>query len=517
MLTQISLMPSCRATLLCLLAGSLGCESAAPVTGDTATVTAQTDTIAQSRSGEVVESWEAYYIDNHKIGQGKIGIEPITEDGRSLLLVRSSTELVVQRFNQTVSQKIQLLSVESATGGLIRFETRLSDGSVTTGRYQSGQLFIETNTLGEAQRTSIPWDPSFGGLFADRLSLRRSPMQPGERRRLRALIPIFHQPGEIELVADGYESTPLLSGEQRLLRINSTVRIGQTTIESVLWTDSSGEPIKSSTSMSGFEQIAYRTTPEQALDKNNSTDFDLGARSVVRVENPLPEPQRTQRAVYRVRLDGGDPSRVFSAGISQKVDRKSPDTAEITVWATRPDTPRSGRPSEAGPTVADLEPNNLVQSQDPIIVAMAGKVTTEAADPWSLACALESYVHRTVRPEQFSQAIASAADVARSRAGDCTEHAVLLAALCRARQLPARVVIGLVYFPQAEGFAYHMWNEVWIEDRWIPLDATRGQCGIGAGHLKVQTSDLAGATPYNALLPVLEVLGKLEIRVESVE
>ena len=40
---------------------------------------------------------------------------------------------------------------------------------------------------------------------------------------------------------------------------------------------------------------------------------------------------------------------------------------------------------------------------------------------------------------------ATAAEVARSREGDCTEHAVLLAALARARGIPARVAMGLVY------------------------------------------------------------------------
>jgi transglutaminase-like putative cysteine protease len=67
------------------------------------------------------------------------------------------------------------------------------------------------------------------------------------------------------------------------------------------------------------------------------------------------------------------------------------------------------------------------------------------------------------------------------------------------------------------GFAYHMWNEAWIDDRWVPLDATLGLGGIGAGHLKILTSDFAGATPYGALLPVLDVLGKLKIEIVSIE
>ena len=75
--------------------------------------------------------------------------------------------------------------------------------------------------------------------------------------------------------------------------------------------------------------------------------------------------------------------------------------------------------------------------------------------------------------------------MAESREGDCTEHAVLLAALARACGIPARVAIGLVYVDQAGGFGYHMWTEMYLSGHWIPLDATLGQGGIGAAHLKL--------------------------------
>ena len=81
--------------------------------------------------------------------------------------------------------------------------------------------------------------------------------------------------------------------------------------------------------------------------------------------------------------------------------------------------------------------------------------------------------------------------------GDCTEHAVLLAALCRARGIPARVAIGLVYVSAAQGFGYHMWNEVWIDGGWIPLDATIARGGTGAAHLKLADSSLK-ARPRSA-------------------
>ncbi len=57
--------------------------------------------------------------------------------------------------------------------------------------------------------------------------------------------------------------------------------------------------------------------------------------------------------------------------------------------------------------------------------------------------------------------------------GDCTEHAVMLAAMMRASGIPSRVVIGLTYSDQASAMIGHMWTEAWIDGHWIPYDSTR--------------------------------------------
>jgi transglutaminase-like putative cysteine protease len=138
-------------------------------------------------------------------------------------------------------------------------------------------------------------------------------------------------------------------------------------------------------------------------------------------------------------------------------------------------------------------------------------------DPWQTCAALEKWVHDGIQKKNFSQGFATAADVAQSLEGDCTEHAVLLAALCRARQIPARVCVGLVYSPNDQGFAFHMWNEAWITDRWIPLDATLGLGGIGAAHLKLRHSDLSSEQAESAVLSVLQVMNQLQLQVVEVQ
>lgn len=330
-----------------------------------------------------------------------------------------------------------------------------------------------------------------------------------------ALIPGTAQTGEIVLKALQRESVKLLDEERELLRIESSLNIAGTKINSTMWADEAGEVLKMS--MPGLNHETFRTTKEIALRPIDKTEFDLGRHTVVQVDKPISMPHSTTRVVYRARLKNGSPTEVFAKCRSQLVKKIDERTAEITVRAIRPASEStSGSDSEA-PTAADLQPNNLIQSDDGAIISLAERFAEGQTDPWELAKTFEAGVRGYIHSKDFSQAIASASDVVRSREGDCTEHAVLLAALCRAKGIPARVAIGLVYYAPAQGFAYHMWNEVWIADGWVPIDSTLGLGGIGAGHLKIADSDLNSASPVSALLPVVEVIGQLELEVLSAE
>ena len=331
------------------------------------------------------------------------------------------------------------------------------------------------------------------------------------------LLPLFNQVGEVQLEGVDYEPTELLSGREKLLRIKSSVQIGTTTIESVLWTNRQGETLKSL--LPGLEQVSYRTTKEAgALPRRNGrATLTLEKTRWLRCRPSGARPRDASASAYRAHLAVGDPAQDFPAGWTQLVRKTDDHSAEIVVRAVRPDSGPDGFPDDAPPTDAEREANNFLQSDDPEVQAMAQTVAPNESDPWVVACAMERFVRDTVRTKDFSPAVATAADVARSREGDCTEHAVLLAALCRARGIPARVAIGLVYYPPAQGFAYHMWTESWIAGHWIPLDATLGLGGIGGAHLKISHSSLEGTESLSAFLPVFKLLGQLKLEVVSVD
>ena len=134
---------------------------------------------------------------------------------------------------------------------------------------------------------------------------------------------------------------------------------------------------------------------------------------------------------------------------------------------------------------------------------------------------MRAFVNRHIEDKNLATAFASASEVARTGAGDCTEHGVLLAALLRADGIPSRVVTGLVYMPglgkSGKGaFGWHMWTQALIDGQWMDLDATLPMW-FTAGHITTGTSSLAEGTGVEDMASIIGKLGKIEIDVIRVD
>jgi Transglutaminase-like superfamily len=482
------------------------------------------------------DQWFAMFIQGVKVGHGWALESRLVDHGKTLLQIEEQVNFSVNRNGQRTDETIKSTGVETLDGEPLRFETEINSGQepiVTKGTIRDGQIAFQTVTTGKTVRTSIPWPAGAGGFKATEHSLARQPMQPGERRKLSGLTLGFNQVAEIEMVATAYEPTMLLDHSEDLLRIDWTATLPKgDVIRSVWWTNRNGEVLKMQ--IDALHQVTYRTTREIAVAEAGAAKFDLLLSTAVGVDRPLDHAQSTRRVRYRVRLESEDPSRVFASGGTQRVTPIDAHTAEIVVQSIRPGRPApdfapgdsalpagGGTPSdpscERPPADEDRQPNNLVQSDAPRIAELAKEATGRRTDPWETAAALEQFVHQYVVVKNYLKAFSTAVEVAESREGACTQHAVLLAALARARGIPARVEIGLIYVEDHPGFAFHMWNEVWIGDRWIPLDATRGLGGIGAAYLKLADSSLQGEAAYTCFLPVSQVIGQAKIEILDAE
>jgi hypothetical protein len=489
-----------------------GCQRGAPPAAIGGAIAAQTTSPAAASQRE---TWDIVCIGHKRVGYAETVIR---RGGPQADEVAQTLHLAVERFGQTSEQEVRYRDSETPSGGLLNFDFEVRQAATpikTTGRARGGKLELEVVSQGQTQRATIPWSAEYGGLLAPELSLLRHPMKAGQRRTLQHLA-VDNQLSETELVARQEEDVKLLSGSFRLLRIDTLDRLssGQK-IKGAVWTDPAGEVLK--TWIEPMDMETFRVPKQVALSKTPAAKLDLGWDISVRLNRPLPGAQQTKRVRYRVRLTQGDPAAVFASGPTQKLKPIDAHTAEVTVYAIRPGVAGNAQAADQPPTDAERQPNNFIQSNDERIVADARKATAGLSKPWDKAVALERLVHEKLAVADFSQAFATAAEAARSSKGDCKAHAVYLAALARASGIPARVAVGLVYVPSLQALGYHMWTEVYVDQRWIPLDATLGLGGIGAGHLKLAHSSLAGTSAYGSFIPIIDIVGRLNVEVLGTE
>jgi hypothetical protein len=97
-------------------------------------------------------------------------------------------------------------------------------------------------------------------------------------------------------------------------------------------------------------------------------------------------------------------------------------------------------------------PSTLLDSDDEVVQKMMksalrknGMSKSNPLPPVTRAHILREAVRRHIRNPDLATVFASASETARSGQGDCSEHAVLLAALLRATGIPSRTCSGLVY------------------------------------------------------------------------
>jgi hypothetical protein len=150
-----------------------------------------------------------------------------------------------------------------------------------------------------------------------------------------------------------------------------------------------------------------------------------------------------------------------------------------------------------------LAPTLFIQSDHPDIQALSEKICGQDGDALQCATRLSNWVYANIQKHP-TMSIPNALEVLAVRQGDCNEHAVLLAALCRARGIPARISAGLVYMNGS--FYYHAWNEVYLH-MWISLDATLDQFPADVTHIKFIDGDFEQQTA------ILRLVGTLGIEV----
>jgi hypothetical protein len=449
--------------------------------------------------------------------------------------------LSLSRFGQPVSLFGEETNIELPDGTVLMTTMRQGIGKdqalVLHGEVKLEEKKLKVRREGAVKgETEIAWPEGVVGLVREPRLFKELNLKVGESFDYPSYVSQVNWVVKATLTFEGEESKALWPNTppRKLLRYSTKLAPlalpdgGKLKLPpSVTWVDhETFEPLMLECDFPSLGgQLIYLRTTKDAATAPSTRPPEIFNNQSIRLNREIPGIHQKAAVVYKVSTPKADePEVIFSQDGRQQLktlDAKA-RTFELHVSARR--GPDRDATALAAPGKEFLESNYFINWDNQLVKAhaagaVAGLPTNAGA--WEKAAAVEQWVKRNMTAFEFDQAMATADNVARTLRGDCTEYAMLAAAMCRAVGVPSRTALGVVYAPARDGkasMAFHMWFEVFANGQWLPLDATLGFGGIGPGHIKITDHSWYEEKSFAPLLPVLRAQGaKVSMEVLKVE
>lgn len=482
----------------------------------------------------LLDIWEAAYMGDGKAGYVHTLAKEVDVDGKKLIRTTVELRLTVKRFSDTIEMAADTGTTETAAGAVTgtfmkQYQARKQHTQID-GIVEGKQIHLTLNT--NTPLKPAPWNNEVVGLYKQENIFKDRELSPGSKFMFLSFEPMINLVIKMEIVVKG-ERDVVLKGSKKKEKLTLVEVIpekveykpGQSIQLPIrqVWLNDKREAVKSEVDIPGLGPIVtYRTTKTQALAPGTPAQLvDLGFNQLVRLKNRINFPHETTAATYRITVKGDDNvATTFAQDDRQQVKNVKGNTFELHVKAVNGSTP-AGEDKEAGNEFT--QSSYFINSDDTVVKDHTREAIGPATDRWSKVIRIERWVHDHMKFVS-DESMATADHVARTLQGDCSEYAMLTAAMCRAAGVPSRTAIGLIYaevklvptdVQRVPCFAFHMWTEVWIKGRWVPIDATLGKGHVGAAHLKITDHSWHDERTMTPIFPVVRVVGRVNIEVLS--
>jgi hypothetical protein len=390
------------------------------------------------------------------------------------------------RLDETRKYDIQDGSLEE-----LQFVQTSSTGAVRIlGQREGTQMKMRISAGGQTQEKSVSTQESLW----DALALYRFREQPavGQTEQGQRFDASMLRNMQVDYRVESIEKRVFSGIESTAIKVSAKYK--DMGITETSWLDQEGKVLE--TQVGGF--FVARLEPE-AQAKRLDYVQDLLVSAVVKPPKPIRHSVVLEH--MELLMDG------FGENLPPASGRQNVNTENGKVrLKLRRDVPLTGQLESFSGTKMKkfLEATPFIQSSNKELVKTAHQVIGKTKNIHEIVNKLTRFVYDHVEDE-YVPAYSNALEVLNSRRGDCTEHSVLFVALARAIGLPARVAVGVAYWPPGKGFGWHAWAEVYAQGRWISVDPTWNQAIADATHIK-----LAGGEPAEQARIVM-LLGQLRI------
>ena len=116
---------------------------------------------------------------------------------------------------------------------------------------------------------------------------------------------------------------------------------------------------------------------------------------------------------------------------------------------------------------AYLQPEKLIESNDPYIIGIANNIHGQTQE--EIIQNIYEYLQKNIK-YTIVKGNLGAKQALKRKQGKCSEYSAAMVAICRAKNIPARIVIGDIL---REKYTEHAWVEVYFDKYgWVAFDPT---------------------------------------------
>ena len=417
-----------------------------------------------------------HYTETRTVTVGKV----ITTTQMDLEINRGEVVIktaATEKHIETVKGEPLGFEISQDTSGMVMTVT----GEVIAG----GKLEVVINSMGKIQKQVVDWPK--GALLTEGVMLlsKKKGLREGTTYNAKMFLPQALQATDTKITIGARKPIDLLGRVVDLTEVKMDFSIMGMAMQSIGQVDSDYNMLKMAMPMMGMKMEMIACSKVFALSKNDVIDFtkQMFMTSPVGLKDAGSVP-----AVRYHLLPRGEEKLVLPNNDNQSTKPDGKGGLFVTV---RPIKAAAGVKFPYKGTdkkILDaLKPTPYLQSDSQEIIDLAKEAVGDTKDAAEAARRIEEFVHNYISAKNLSVGYATALEVAKSKQGDCSEHAVLTTAMCRAVGIPAQVVVGRVFIEEWAGekniFGCHAWSQAYIGGKWIGLDATRAAGRFGAGHI----------------------------------
>ncbi len=433
---------------------------------------------ATAEQGEEEKEYFAVFMEGKKVGYA---IQSRSELGGKVT-TSEDVSITINRMGVAVTVQMTETSIETPEGKPLGFETRQLMGAVemtTTGRVDpNGLVHVVSSAggVGAGPESTFEWPE--GAMMAEGLRLlsEEKGLEEGVEYSAKLFSAGVSQAMDVKVRIGGRQEVNLLGRIVNLTETTTTMTIPMAgEIVSTSYVDEDHRVQKTFMPIAGMQIEMIACAMEFALGKNDV--FEVINKMFLASPGSLGEADKASSITYTLSpIDNGEFN--IPATDSQQVDVAG--DGKVTLTVNSASMPAGGVFPYAGDEKGVIEAtksNRFLQSDDERVVALARKAVGDTKDAGEAARRIEAFVAEYIENKDLSVGYASALEVIASKQGDCSEHAVLAAALCRAVGIPAQIVTGVAYVDDwrgLQGFGGHAWVQVYIgrktTGKWVGLD-----------------------------------------------